>query len=358
MIHALLWMCLLLPAQSADASLPPDALPLLQSGIDAENRGAFDQAVAAFRKAAELAPNSAIVLLRLGDTYMKERDYAAAIPPLQRAAELSPDAPAVHQLLGYALLAAGYASEAIPHLKIIHDDGALGIAQLQAGQAAEAVANLQAALAKSLDDPDLLFYLSRAATALAGQSLDRLRSVDPNSARGHQALGQTDYEMKMLPEAAKEYEQAIALRPDLPGLRLELGQVFAAGSEWAKAEEQFRGETILQPGSAEAAYRLGNALLQQGKMKEAAQELKRSDSLSPDMPETLYALGRAAAISDPDVAEHALQRVIELEKQTPLAGQAHLVLAQIHRRQGKTEQAARDMENYRKIQALAAHPPS
>jgi tetratricopeptide (TPR) repeat protein len=358
MIHALLWMCMLLPAQSAEPSVPPDALPLLQSGIEAENRGALDQAVVSFRKAADLAPNSAIVFLRLGDAYMKEHDYASAIPPLKHAAELSPDAPAVHQLLGYSLLAAGYAADAVPHLKIINDPAALGIAQLQAGQAADAVANLQAALAKSPDDPDLLFYLSRAATALASQSLDRLRSVDPNSARGHQALGQTDYEMKMLPEAAKEYEQALALRPDLPGLRLELGQVFAAGSEWAKAEEQFRGEARLQPGSAEAAYRLGNALLQQGKMKEAAEELKRSDSLSPGMPETLYALGRAAAISDPDAAEHALEGVIELEKDSPLAGQAYLALAQIHRRQGKTEQAARDMQDYRRIQALAAHAPS
>jgi tetratricopeptide (TPR) repeat protein len=358
MMHALLWMCLLLPPQSAEPAVPPDARPLLESGIDAENRGAFDQAVAAFRKAADLAPGSAIVFFRLGDAYMKEHDYAAAIPPLKRAAELSPDSPAVHQLLGYALLAQGYASDAVPHLKMIQDPGALGIAQLQAGQAAEAVANLQAALAKSPDDPDLLFYLSRAATALAGQSLDRLRSVEPNSARGHQALGQTDYEMKMLPQAAKEYAQAIAMRPDLPGLRLELGEVFAAGSEWSKAEEQFRAEAQLQPGSAEAAYRLGNALLQQGKMKEAAAELQRSDSLRPDMPETLYALGRAAATGDPEVAAHALQRVIDLENETPLAGQAYLVLAQIHRRQGKTEQAARDMENYRKIQALAVHPPS
>ena len=358
MIYALLCMCLLLPPQSAEPPVPPEALPLLQSGIDAENRGAWDEAVAAFRKAADLAPNSAIVFLRLGEAYMKEHDYAAAIPPLKHAAEVSPDSPAIHQLLGYALLATGYSAEAIPHLKMINDAGALGIAQLQAGQAAEAVANLQAALAKSPDDPDLLFYLSRASTALAGQSLDRLRSVDPNSARGHQALGQTEYEMKKLPEAAQEYEKAIAMRPDLPGLRLELGQVFAAGSEWAKAEEQFRGEAKLQPGSAEAAYRLGNALLQQGKMKEAAEELKRSDLLSPNMPETLYALGRAAAVSDPDAAEHALQRVIELEKDTPLAGQAYLALAQIHRRQGKKEQAARDLQEYRRIQALAAHLPS
>jgi tetratricopeptide (TPR) repeat protein len=358
MIHALLWMCLLVQPQSAEPSVPPEALPLVQSGIAAENRGDLEQAIAAFRKAADLAPDSEIVFLRLGDAFMKRRDFAAAIHPLQRAAELSPDSPAVHQLLGYALLTEGYASEAIPHLQAIHDDGALGIAQLQAGHAAEAVANLQAALAKSPDDPDLLFYLSRAATALAGQSLDRLRSVYPNSARGLQALGQTDYEMKLLPQAAKEYQQAIAMRPDLPGLRLELGQVFAAGSEWSKAEEQFRGEALLQPGNAEAAYRLGNALLQQGKMKEATAELKRSDSLHPDMPETLYALGRAATISDPDVAEHALVRAIELEKDTPLAGQAYLALAQIHRRQGKTEQAAHDMQDYRRIQALTAPPPS
>ena len=32
MIHALLWMCLLLPPQLAEPSVPPDALPLLQSG--------------------------------------------------------------------------------------------------------------------------------------------------------------------------------------------------------------------------------------------------------------------------------------------------------------------------------------
>jgi tetratricopeptide (TPR) repeat protein len=162
--------------------------------------------------------------------------------------------------------------------------------------------------------------------------------------------------VKMLPEAAKEYEQALALRPDLPGLRLELGQVYAAGSEWEKAEEQFREETKLQPGNAEAAYRLGDALLQQGKMKEAAEELRRSDQLRPDMPETLYSLGKADALNDPTAAEHELARVIELEKETPLAGQAYLVLAGIHRKQGKTDQAAHEMQEYRRIQALTARP--
>jgi tetratricopeptide (TPR) repeat protein len=352
MIHALLWMCLFIETQSAEPPVPPEALTLLESGMDAENRRDLDQAIASFQKAADLAPSAGVVFLRLGDAYMKKRDYAAAIPPLNRAAELSPDSPAVHQLLGYALLAEGYAAKAIPHLEVVHEYGALGIAQLEAGQPREAVANLEAALAKSPNDPDLLYYLSRAGTLLSSQALDKLLSAFRDTARGHQAAGQNFFVMKMFPEAAKEYQLALALRPDLPALRLELGQVFAASSDWEKAEEQFRGETRLQPGNAEAAFRLGDALLQQGKMKEAAEELRRSDVLRPDMPETLYSLGRATAASDASVAERALARVIELEKEGPLAGQAYLALAGIHRKQGKTEQATREIEEYRRIQAL------
>ena len=85
-------------------------------------------------------------------------------------------------------------------------------------------------------------------------------------------------------------------------------------------------------------------------MKEAVQELQCSDSLRPNMSETLYALGRAAAAVNPNVAEQALLHVIELEKDTSLAGQAYLALADIHRKEGKTEQAAREMQEYSRIQ--------
>jgi tetratricopeptide (TPR) repeat protein len=352
MLCGLLWVCLFLQTQSAEPNLSPEALTLVRSGLEAENRGDLDVAIASFRKAADLAPLAAMVFFRLGDAYMKKREYGQALAPLKRAAELSPDSLAVHQLLGFALLAEGYASEAIPHLDRVHEYGALGIAQLQLGQPSEAAANLQTALVKNPDDPDLLFYLSRAETALSSQTLDKLLSAFPDSARGHQAFGQNYYATKMFPEAIKEYQQALALRPDLPGLRIELGEVYAASSEWEKAEEQFRGETKLQPGNAEAAFRLGDALLQQGKMTEAAEELRRADTLRPNMPETLYSLGRALAVSDPAGAEHSFARVIELEKVTPLAGQAYLALAGIHRKLGETEQAAREMQQYRHIQAM------
>jgi tetratricopeptide (TPR) repeat protein len=356
MICALVLAFWLMQVRTAAPRLPQRAVALLQSGADAENHHNLDGAIFAFRKATEAAPSAPIVLIKLGQAYMAKGDYAAAIPPLKRAVQLSPGSLPAHRMLGLALLAEGYASEAIPHLQLAHEYGALGIAQLQMNQPGKAVANLQAALAKHPGDPGLLLYLSRAAASLSSESLDMLLSAFPRTARAHQALGQNYYEMKMFPDAVKQYEKAMALQPDLPGLKLELGEIYAASSEWQKAEEEFREETRLQPGNAEAFYRLGDTLLREGKMKEAAAELRRSDLLRPDMPETLYSLARTEAVGDPNRAEHALERVIELEKNTRLAGRAYLLLAQVHRKQGKTSQALREMQEYRRIQALIGRP--
>ena len=43
----------------------------------------------------------------------------------------------------------------------------------------------------------------------------------------------------MSAEAEKDHQRALELRPDLPGLRLELGQIYQAQSDWPKAESEF-----------------------------------------------------------------------------------------------------------------------
>src|SRR5438128_4208163 len=205
---------------------------------------------------------------------MENQDYGGAIPPLKRALELSPDLLGAHQLLGYALLAQGYAAEAIPHLQRVQEQGALGIAQIATGQLPEAIANLQAALAKRPNDPDLLYYLGRASGLLSKQAIDTLLSAYPDSARAHQAMGENYFVLRQMPQAEKEYSEALRQRPDIPGLQLELGLVYAGAAQWSKAEEAFRAETRRQPGNAEAAYRLGAVLLQQGNAHEARAELE------------------------------------------------------------------------------------
>ncbi len=177
-------------------TVSPEALQHLQAATEAEKQKQFDRAVSEFQKVTELEPRSPDGFVRLGQAYMEKHDYGAAIQPLKHALELAPDLAAAHQLLGYALLAQGYAAEAIPHLERIQEQTALGIAQIETGQLPQAVTNLQAALAKHPNDPDLLYYLGRASGLLSKQSIDTLLATYPDSARAHQALAENYFVLR------------------------------------------------------------------------------------------------------------------------------------------------------------------
>jgi tetratricopeptide (TPR) repeat protein len=330
----------------------------MQAGIAADKQHQFDVAITEFRKVTELEPTYADGFVSLGQAYMEKHDFASAILPLKRALEVDSDLTPAHQLLGYALLAQGYAAQAIPHLQRVDDKTGLGIAQIQTGQLPEAVASLQAALATRPNDPDLLYYLGRASGLLSKQSIDTLLAAYPDSPRAHQAMAENYFVLRQMPEAEKEYREALRLRPDVPEVHLELGEVYAGAFQWAKAEEEFRAQTKLQPGNAEAAYRLGTALLEQGKAHEARAELLRADKLLPDMPETLYSLGKAASLEgDGAAAEKAWTRLLSIEKETSLAAQAHFALANLYRKQGKTAAAQREMQEFQRLQA-GSNPPA
>src|SRR6267154_7115 len=346
MIHLFLFAYLAVQAGTSDA------MQHLQAGLEARKQHQIDVEIAEFRKAAESDPNLADAFVNLGSAYMEKHEYGAAIAPLKRALELSPDLPVAHQLIGYALLSQGYSAEAIPHLQRVGALDALGIAQIETNQLTEAVSSFTAALAQRPGDPDLLYYLGHASGLLSKDAIDNLLSTHPDSARAHQALAENYYVLRQMPQAEKEYLEALRLRPELPGLHLELGQVYANSAQWPKAEAEFRAECKLRPGNAEAAYRLGAALLQQGKATEALEELRRANDRNPDMPETLYSLGKAASLSgDAQTAEKVWTRVIELEKETSLAAQAHFGLAGIYRKQGKVQQTRHEMQEFQRLQS-------
>ena len=340
---ALVWMWL------AWQSVPPEVVQHAKAGMEARERGRLDEAIAEFRQVTLLEPNMAAAFVNLGAAYMEKRDYADAIAPLRRALELNDGLVGAHQMLGTALLAQGYAAAAIPHLERAKAVDVLGIAQLEAGKLPEAVVNLEAALATRPNDPDLLYYLGRASGKLSKQAMDALIAGYPDSPRAHEAMGENLAALRRAPEAEKEFEEAIRLRPDTPGAHLALGEVYARASDWAKAEGEFRAEAKLRPGDAETAYRLGSALLEDGKVHEARAELDRADRLRPEMPETLYALGKARSLDgDAAGAEKAWRQVIAIEKGGELSGQAHFGLAAIYRKEGKTANAAREMEEFQR----------
>jgi tetratricopeptide (TPR) repeat protein len=338
-------------------TLSPDAVQHMQAGIAADKQQQFDVAIAEFRKVTELEPTFTDGFVSLGQAYMEKHDFASAVTSLKSALDVDPGLTPAHQLLGYALLAQGYAAQAIPHLQRVNDKTGLGIAQIQTGQLPEAVANLQAALAEHPNDQDLLYYLGRASGLLSKQSIDTLLAAYPDSARAHQALAENYFVLRQMPEAEKEFREALHERPDIPELHLELGEVYAGAFQWGKAEAEFRAQTKLQPGNAEAAYRLGTALLEQGKAHEAQVELTRADKLLPDMPETLYSLGKAASLEgDTATAEKEWTKLLSIEKDSSLAAQAHFGLAGLYRKQGKTAAAQHEIQEFQRLQT-SSNPP-
>jgi len=337
----------------------PEATEHWNAARQAETQKHFDVAVSEYRRVTELEPGFAAGFASLGQAFMEQRDFASALAPLKRALELDASLVPAHQLLGYALLSQGYAAESIPHLEKAHEQSALGIAQVETGRFAEAIPNLQAALQKLPNDPDLLYYLGRASGLLSKQSIDTLLALYPDSARASQSMAENYFVLRRMGEAEKQYEQALKLRPDTPNLHLELGHVFAMTSRWPQAEEQFRAEAKLQPGNAEAAYRLGDALLQQGKTRAARAELERSNQLQPQMPETLFSLGKAELFeSDASAAEKSWLELLSIEKQGELAAKAHFALSGLYRKQGKTMEADREMKEFEKLKTSGASQPA
>jgi Flp pilus assembly protein TadD len=60
---------------------------------------------------------------------------------------------------------------------------------------------------------------------------------------------------------------------------------------------------------------------------------------------------------DNALAQKCWVRVLKLENNTPLAAQAHFGLAAIYRKEGKTAEADREMEQFRKLQGNAGGSP-
>ncbi len=328
-----------------------EAVQHVKAGLEAQQQGRTKDAIKEFRAVTDLAPDLPAAFVNLGAAYLQDHDFANAIPPLKHAVGMNPDLAGAQQMLGYALLSEGYAAEAIPHLERANVPDALGIAQLETGKLPEAIASFELALAKHPNDPDLLYYLSKASGLLSKNAADTLEAAFPDSARAHQSLAENYAALRRVPEAEKEYAQALQAGPGTPGVHLALGELYAAASDWAKAESEFQAETKIQPGNAEAAYRLGSAELQLGKVDQALVELKRADKLRPQMPETLYLLGKSASLAgDLDGAQRAWTEQLLVEKDSALSAQAHFGLATIYRKRGQKAEADREMAAFHRLQ--------
>jgi tetratricopeptide (TPR) repeat protein len=138
-----------------------------------------------------------------------------------------------------------------------------------------------------------------------------------------------------LEEAIRYYTAAVALRPDSPGARVNLGTAFDEQGLHDEATAEFREAIHLKPDYAAAHSGLGRALVNQEKHAEGEAAFRKAIALKPDYAEAHYNLGIALAKQGKH-AEAACRKAIDLK---PDYASAHSNLGNALAKQGKLAEA-------------------
>lgn len=121
--------------------------------------------------------------------------------------------------------------------------------------------------------------------------------------------------------AVGHYQCALAIRPGLHDVMLELGEAYRALRRFDVAEKWFRRVVAEQPGSGAALSELGSTLLDARQLDEAIVTLQRAVELEPSSALSHFRLGNALKeTADLDRAVGCFRRAVELAPDDHLVG--------------------------------------
>jgi len=342
--------------------------------------------------------NQAMLYERLAQQYLTERRPELAMPELEKAAVLDPDNVETRANLGVLLFFHGDYAQAIPHLQaavrlkpeLSKIQALLGIAEERTSDFADARKDLEAsfpliqekklkvevgldliglynensdldsaasvitALRKAdPENPEVLYAAYRTYADLSGESMLTLSLVAPDSAQMHQLLAHEETREGNTNGAIAQYRKAIAIDPNLPGVHFELAELLNTSQDPVikkEAEEEYHAAIEANPRDEKAVCRLGEIAMQQGDMKQAYADFSESVALQPgDADAKLWLAKTLIEMNQPDKALPLLEASVQLE---PTDATAHYRLATLYKRMGRTEDARREVELYKKFKDM------
>jgi serine/threonine protein kinase/tetratricopeptide (TPR) repeat protein len=138
-------------------------------------------------------------------------------------------------------------------------------------------------------------------------------------------------------EALRFFTAAVALRPQSPGARVNLGRTLSLQGKQDEAMTQFRQALEIDPQYASAHTNLGIALSKQGKQDEAIAEFRQALEINPQHVGAHTNLGIALAkLGKPNEASAQFRQALEID---PQQAAAHYNLGLVLAGQGKWEEA-------------------
>jgi tetratricopeptide (TPR) repeat protein len=258
--RALLLVVLLPGAPPASSQDAPTVEATFQSGVDALKAGRLQEAEAAFRRVLQQGDTHAYVHNNLAIVYQQQGRHAEAVAESRQAIRLDAAYAPPRVVLGGSLLALGRVAEAtaaleaavkmLPRERIAREQ--LARAYDRAARPSAAIEQYRALRALAPEDPEYVYQLGRAYLRLSEWAMERLRDVDPGSARIYQVLGHNYRVQGRTDLALRAFEHAAEADPRLPEIHLALAQIHLAQKDWAAARREIERELAIVPGSAGA----------------------------------------------------------------------------------------------------------
>jgi tetratricopeptide (TPR) repeat protein len=258
---ALLLSALLTLAETVHAQpLAAGLAERFAAGVAALEAGRLDEADAAFRAVLRDGGDRAFVHHNLGIVLQRRGRHAAAVAEFHLAARQDPSFGPARLLAGASLLALGQPAAAIVDL-----DRAVTLMprelapRLQLADACERTGNVtrlvdtyREIVALAPDEPEYAYRLGKAYLRLSQWSYERIKAIDPRSARLSQALGREYLQQGRADQARLAFEEAAARDPALPEVHLALARLHADEQRWDEAAREVERELALTPESREA----------------------------------------------------------------------------------------------------------
>jgi tetratricopeptide (TPR) repeat protein len=254
-------LLILSAAAFAQESLSPQLEPRIAAGIEALKSGDLDTAQKIFSAALQQGVKHPVVFHNLGVIAQQRRDHKSAAARFRQAIQLQPSYGPSHLLLGVSLRALGKNAEAVRELeraaKLMPKEPQAHLQLAQAYEASDnwiaAVAELQKLVELFPQDPEYRYQLGRAGTKLSGWSYQKIKQLNPDSARLQQALGQEYAIQEKYDLALAAYQRAARQDPKLPEIHLATAVVLLELKRFDEALSEIDLEQKLVPESKAAS---------------------------------------------------------------------------------------------------------
>jgi tetratricopeptide (TPR) repeat protein len=344
---------LLVPPKPASAQGQINSL--LQQARTEEEAGDYTAAERSYRQALELAPDDPKLFKRLGIVQQTELKFDDSIQSFHRVLARDPKYEEVNFFLGVSYFGKNAFADAIqsferelanpkPHPRCRYY---LALALQSEGRIEEAISQLNRAVADNPRDGDSLYELARIHKNASLQAIDRLKALDSSSFQVHAFMAEVYADQQRYAEAIKEYQAALAKRPDAPGIHYAIGIAYWAQNQFEAAEKEFTNALKENPNDSLTSLYLGDIAVHGRRFEEALKFLQVAEKGQPAMAQVHLLLGKCH--QGQNHYEKAKAEFLAAIEADPTAAQPHYLLAQVYRKLNQPEASARELARFEEL---------